>query len=125
MYNGKIYKFKNHRCYLWSSRAVVLILVWNLIISIDFKSFFDPSLYAVMFNELSFYSFYAKIFLYGLPYGMTALLFLFYPLAGFLADVCWGRYTTVKNNLIVFSFLECCVNDFCSWSGFAFLYYGV
>ena len=44
-------KFKNHRCCLWSSRAVVLILVWNLIISTGFKSFFDPSLYAVMFND--------------------------------------------------------------------------
>ena len=40
-------KFKNcHRC-LWSSKAVILILVWNLIISIGFRSFFDPSLYTV------------------------------------------------------------------------------
>ena len=37
-------KFKNHHRCLWSSRAVVLILVWNLIISTGFKSFFDPSL---------------------------------------------------------------------------------
>ena len=36
---------------------------------------------------------------YGLSYGMNALLLVFYPLAGFLADVCWGRYTTVKNSL--------------------------
>ena len=39
------------------------------------------------------------VLLYGLSYGMNALLFLFYPLAGFLADVCWGRYATVKNSL--------------------------
>ena len=38
-------KFNNHPCCLWSSKAVILILVWNLIISIGFKSFFDPSLY--------------------------------------------------------------------------------
>ena len=37
--------------------------------------------------------------LYGLTYGTNALLLIFYPLAGFLADVCWGRYTTVKNSL--------------------------
>ena len=36
---------------------------------------------------------------YGITYGVSALLFLFYPLAGFLADVCWGRYSTVKNSL--------------------------
>ena len=40
-------KFKNCHCCLWSSKAVILILVWNLIISIGFKSFFDPSLYTV------------------------------------------------------------------------------
>ena len=36
---------------------------------------------------------------YGLTYGINALLLVFYPLAGFLADACWGRYITVKNSL--------------------------
>ena len=96
-------KFKNHRRCLWSSKAVVLILAWNLIISIGFNSFFDPSLYTViMFNDISNYDdddYDIDMLTYGLAYGMNALLFLFYPLAGFLADVCWGRYTTVKNSL--------------------------
>ena len=43
-------KFKRHRYCLWSSKAVVLILLWDLIISIGFKSFFDPSLYTIMIN---------------------------------------------------------------------------
>ena len=95
-------KFKNHRCCLWSSKAVVLILLWNLIISIGFKSFLDPSLYTVtMFNDIYYVDddYFMVVLIYGLAYGMSALLFLFYPLAGFLADVCWGRYTTVKNSL--------------------------
>ena len=40
-------KFKNCHCCLWSSKAVILILVWNLIISIGFRSFFDTNLYTI------------------------------------------------------------------------------
>ena len=98
-------KFKNCRCCLWSSKAVILILVWNLIISIGFKSFFDPSLYTITILKLIsdydnfHYNYPFALMAYGLSYGINALLFVFYPLAGFLADVCWGRYTTVKNSL--------------------------
>ena len=100
-------KFKNNRCFLWSSKAVTLILVWNVIISIGFKSFLDPSLYTNIIAKYDFdhdyYDGYSSVLLiYGLSYGMNALLFLFYPLTGFLADVCWGRYTTVKNTLCFF-----------------------
>ena len=34
-----------------------------------------------------------------LYYGFSALMFLFYPLAGFLADIRWGRQKTVANGL--------------------------
>ena len=111
-------KFKNHRCCLWSSKAVVLILVWNLIISVAFKSFFDPSLYTTIikfgnyedyyyedyyyedyYYEDYYYDYISFFMLFGLSYGISALLLIFYPLLGFLADVCWGRYTTVRNGL--------------------------
>ena len=41
---GRVYtkvrsKFKSHHYCLWSSKAVVLILLWNLIITIGFRSF--------------------------------------------------------------------------------------
>ena len=36
-------KFKSYNCCVWSSKAVVLILLWNLIITVGFRSFFDPS----------------------------------------------------------------------------------
>ena len=94
-------KFRNYRCCLWSSKAVILILVWNLIISIGFKSFFDSSLYTTIIIKFiidpPYYN--PTLMLFGLSYGSSALLFVFYPLAGFLADVCWGRYATVKNSL--------------------------
>ena len=98
-------KFKNCHCCLWSSKAVILILVWNLIISIGFKSFFDPSLYTITILKFTFgdddfyYGYTSVLMVYGLLYGINALLFVFYPLAGFLADIRWGRYTTVKNSL--------------------------
>ena len=37
----------------------------------------------------------------GVVYGFSALLLLFYPLAGYLADIQWGRYKTVVNSLCV------------------------
>ena len=105
-------KFKNHRCCLWSSKAIILILAWNLIISVGFKGFLDPSLYTVTITTISLnfdsklqyiiYSYYRYnpvLMLFGLSYGISALLLVFYPLAGFLADVRWGRYATVKNSL--------------------------
>ena len=105
VYTKVRYKFKRHHYCLCSSKAVVLILLWNLIISIGFKGFFDPSLYTVdIFNDEYYVWSYIDddsfvLLVYGIPYGLSALLFLFYPLAGFLSDVCWGRYTTVKNSL--------------------------
>ena len=51
-------KFKSRRCCLWSSKAALLILTWNLIVSFSLLSFFDPSLYQVhyilMYSLMSF-----------------------------------------------------------------------
>ena len=95
-------KFKNNRCCLWSSKAVILILLWNLIISVGFQIFLNPSLYIGILNidEDTFYGYYTiALLVHGLTYGLSALVFVFYPLAGFLADVYWGRYATVKKSL--------------------------
>ena len=35
----------------------------------------------------------------GVSYGFTGFLLLFYPLAGCLADIRWGRHKTVVNSL--------------------------
>ena len=123
-------KFKNCHCCLWSSKAVILILVWNLIISVGFKSFFDPSLYTVTILKYTFddddfyYDYISVLMLYGLTYGTNALLLIFYPLAGFLADVCWGRYTTVKNSLCFLFWSTVLISCSC-WPGTPWFYSAV
>ena len=84
-------KFKSRCCCLWSSKAALLILLWNLIISFSLMSFFDPSLYSNAIDSDSF--------TYGLCYGISSFFLLFYPLAGYLADIKWGRHKTVVNSL--------------------------
>ena len=77
------------RCCL-RSKAAILILIWNMIVAIGIESFLDPSYYANYFNPVSFTI---------VAYVCGAFLLLFYPLAGYLADVHWGRYATVVNGL--------------------------
>ena len=81
---------------LKSSKAALLILVWNLIISFGILGLLDPTalIYLASVNSESLIS--GLLILY---YGFSALLFLFYPLAGFLADIQWGRLKTVVNSL--------------------------
>lgn len=92
-------KFQSRHCCLWSSKAALLVLVWNLSIYFGLLCFFDPSLYTSIFIQLGSSSF---IFT-GLSYSSSAFLLVFYPLAGCLADIRWGRHTTVVNSLY-FSF---------------------
>ena len=89
-------KFKGHRCCLSSSKAAELSIIWNLIISFGMMSFLDPTFYV---NLLSGNDNGIVISSIGISYGASALLFLFYPLAGYLADVRWGRYKAVVNGL--------------------------
>ena len=89
-------KFKSRRCCLCSSRAAILILVWNAIVSFGLLSFLDPSWYNTIF--LAFGDF-DNIVVGPSCYGVSAFLYLFYPLAGWLADIRWGRHKTVVNSL--------------------------
>ena len=74
-------KFKCRRCCLCSSRAAILILVWNLIVSFGLVSFLDPSWYNTIFLGFGSSSF-DNIVIDPSYYGVTAFLYLFYPLAG-------------------------------------------
>ena len=86
-------KFNSQRCCLSSSKAAELSIIWNLIISFGLMSFLDPSFYT---NLLEGNDDSAVI---GITYGASAFFLLFYPVAGYLADVRWGRYKTVVNGL--------------------------
>ena len=83
---------RRQRCCV-SSKAALLILMWNLIIVAGFKSLLDPNLFRVTFetiNDINSLSMTGVIM-----YSVVAFFFLFYPLAGCLADIRWGRYKTV------------------------------
>ena len=79
-------KFKTNRYCLWSSKAVILILTWNLIIYFGFRSFFDPSFYTVTLVHFNFddTDYYSASMIFGIPYGISALLLVFYPLAAWI-----------------------------------------
>ena len=102
-------KFRSRNCCLRSSKAALLILVWNLIISFGILGFLDPSWYIALFNDILLLNVYydysyaitSWLTTTGVVYGFSALLLLFYPLAGYLADIRWGRYKTVVNSLRV------------------------
>ena len=89
-------RFKSRRCCLKSSKAALLILVWNLIVSCGISSFLDPNLYNSIFIFCDNILFVDSIVWF---YGFNAILYLFYPLAGCLADIQWGRYKTVVNSI--------------------------
>ena len=91
-------RFMSRNCCLKSSKAALLILVWNLIISFGILGLLDPT--ALIY--LAHYNINIESLISGLLilyYGFGALLFLFYPLAGFLADVQWGRLKITVNSL--------------------------
>ena len=56
-------------------------------------SFLDPSFYT------SFLEGNDDSTVIGIAYGSSAFFLLFYPVAGYLADVRWGRYKAVVNGL--------------------------
>ena len=72
-----------------SSKAALLILLWKLIIVAGFKGFLDPNFFRVLLETND--NFNSSV----ITYSVVAFLFLFYPLAGCLADIRWGRYKTV------------------------------
>ena len=82
---------RHNRCCL-TSKAAILILLWNLILVADLESLLDPSILGVQFGNIDSLK---MTILSVSTYSIVGFLFLFYPLAGCLADIRWGRYKTV------------------------------
>ena len=83
---------RRQRCCV-SSKAALLILLWNLIIVAGFESLFDPNLFRGAFETIDDFN---TLSITGvIMYSVVAFLFLFYPLAGCLADIRWGRHKIV------------------------------
>ena len=77
-----------------SSKSALLILFWSFIAGLWNGVAFNPDAYLTSF---------IVIYIYTLAgYGFVALVFCFFPLAGFLADVKYGRYKMVTRSLCLF-----------------------
>ena len=68
-----------------SSRSAVLILIWSFALGLWNGIALNPDLFVLNLVR----SYIPAI------YGFAAILLCFFPLAGFLADVKYGRYKTV------------------------------
>ena len=80
------------------SKAALLVLCWNILVTVSVGYILEYGLvlataadYTPYANKLQTY---APVF-----FGFFALLYLFYPLAGCLADIRCGRYRTITNSL--------------------------
>ena len=84
------------------SKAAILILLWTIVVGAIYHNVVGLSALLVLSNPtpnttLSEYE--------PLPYAVLTIVMMFYPLSGFIADVCCGRLKTVIVSLV---FLLCC-----------------
>ena len=90
-------KFRRQSCL--KSKPAILILIWTLLASMLHWMFTDPSSMITPLTLLIFVGHNYFIILIGSVYVYFAILQLFYPLAGYLADVRYGRYKCVIGSL--------------------------
>ena len=72
-----------------SSKSALLILFWSFVLGLWNGVALNPDRYLRNFTH---------IYILG-GYGLVAIVFCFFPLAGFLADVKYGRYKMVVTSL--------------------------
>ena len=83
------------RTWCVKSKAAVAILCWNFLIAIVI-GYPMQIIVLSLYNYINYHSSVMSLQEYvPLLYGLFALVYLFYPLAGCLADVKCGRYKTV------------------------------
>ena len=90
-------KFRRQSCL--KSKPVILILVWTFLASVLHWIFTDPSSVVTPVSLLYFFDNSSFIIVIGSTYVYFAILQLFYPLAGYIADVRYGRYKCVIGSL--------------------------
>ena len=84
------------------SKAAMLILIWNALVTVMIGYVLEcGSVFATVVEYPIFETRYASELQTFAPayFGSLALLYLFYPLAGCLADIKCGRYRTITNSL--------------------------
>ena len=95
-------KFRGRVCL--KSKPAILILIWSFLTSILHCVFIDPSVLIIPLTVASLqvydkFFYYILIAVIGTVYVFFAILQMFYPLAGYLADVKYGRKKCVISSL--------------------------
>ena len=81
----------NHICL--PSKAAILILLWTLVVGTTYSIILGFAV-TIITSQSSNLSVYASI-----PFAVLALITIFYPLSGFIADTCCGRLKTIVASL--------------------------
>ena len=85
-------------CLCLPSKAAILILLWTIIVGAMYHNFLGFSALFVLSNPIP----NAVLSQYEpLPYAVLALVMMFYPLSGFIADVCCGRLKIAVVGLVL------------------------
>ena len=89
-----------------TSKPIILVLVWTMLVGAMYSIAFGFAM-TLLFDLLPLHLYMSLPFL--VFYSSVALLNLFYPLNGLLADVCFGRFKTLlaSISLLLISFIVC------------------
>ena len=95
-------KFK-HLCL--SSKAAILIILWATVVGTAYTFIQDIVAVSILGSRYAHSEDVAILDL--IPYVTLTLIMIFYPLSGFMADVCCGRFRTAMFSLtlMLFSFM--------------------
>ena len=79
------------------SKAAILILLWTIIVGTVYHNLVGDAAGLVVSSARlnTYFSMYVSV-----PYAILAIVMMFYPLSGFIADVYCGRLKTVVVSLI-------------------------
>ena len=91
-------KYGNRKSILIKSKAAIMILIWTALMSLIYGSFLNPEVYLFVFvtPQSALVSWYTEIIVASCTYAVSAFWLLFYPLAGYCADIRYGRYKVVR-----------------------------
>ncbi len=91
-------KYGKKKSVLIKSKAAIMILFWTALMSFIYGGFLNPEnyiLFTYLLMRVSSSSVTSEM-IDSIIYAVFALWLLFYPLAGYLADVRYGRYKVVR-----------------------------
>ena len=78
-----------------ASKAIILILLWTFLVAAIFAGSATTSTFLWIWDKNSEYGFFLSVLAVFIFNALASMLF---PIAGFLADVYFGRYTKSTNS---------------------------